>query len=50
MKKESKLMFYSDSCGRDIPKLFSKKKYVDVSVYGELSPSTKVNDVLKNCG
>lgn len=41
-------MFYNDSCGRDIPVSHRKKK-VDVLVYGEVSPSTKVKDVPKNC-
>jgi hypothetical protein len=48
VKKKNKLMFYSDSYGRDIPLSLSKTN-VDVSVFGEVRPGAKVKDVLKNC-
>jgi hypothetical protein len=47
-EKKSKLMFYSDSYGRDIPMSLSKINVV-VSMFGEIRPGAKVKDVLKNC-
>jgi hypothetical protein len=46
--KKNEVMFYSDSCGRDIPTSLSKFND-DVSVFGEIRPGTKVIDVMKNC-
>jgi hypothetical protein len=39
-------VFYNDSYGRDIPALLSKNN-ADVSVYGEVTPSVKITDVMK---
>jgi hypothetical protein len=47
VKKKSKLMFYSDSYGRDIPTSLSKIN-IDLPASGEVRPGAKVKDVLKN--
>ena len=47
-KKRNKIMFYSDSYGRDILLSLSKNN-VDTSVFGEVRPRAKIRDVLKNC-
>jgi hypothetical protein len=48
VKKNNKLVFYSDGYGRGIPTSLSKINY-DISVYGEVRPGAKVKEVLKNC-
>jgi hypothetical protein len=47
-KKRNKIMFYSDSYGRDMTLSLSKNN-ADTSVFGEVRPSAKIRDVLKNC-
>jgi hypothetical protein len=41
VKKNNKLIFYTDSYGRDIPMSFCKSK-VDISVYDEVRSAPKV--------
>jgi hypothetical protein len=48
VKKKNKLRIYTDSYGHDIPRLLSETN-VGTAVYGEVRPSAKVNEVLKNC-
>jgi hypothetical protein len=48
VKKNNKLLFYSDGYGRGIPTSLSKIND-DISVYGEVRPGARVKEVLKNC-